>query len=115
MNALYYWRPVLRIASRIFLILALLAGWQAALQHPIEHVDGLGEFVHVHSGHSHEDGSESGPLCDALAALTACAPDAMPLLVASQQLEHSPPSLRADAPRVAEAPPFLSQGPPASV
>ncbi|HEV3009100.1 MAG TPA: hypothetical protein VGX52_08720 [Burkholderiales bacterium] len=38
--------------ARVFLVVALLAGWQAALQHPIEHVDELGEFVHLHSGHA---------------------------------------------------------------
>ena len=102
--------------ARVFLAVALLAGWQAALQHPIEHVDELGEFVHLAGGHSHsDDGSEgSGPLCDALAALTACAPDATQPVVASEQFEHSLQLASEGAPRVAEAPPFLSQGPPAS-
>jgi hypothetical protein len=102
-----------RLSIRLFLVLALLAGWQAALQHPIEHVGSLGQFVHLHDGDSQDP--ESGPLCDALAALTACAPDATPSLFASQRPLHFLPSLQALAPRVAEAPPFLSQGPPASV
>jgi len=105
--------PVLRLSVRIFLILGLLAGWQAALQHPIEHVGSLGQFVHLHDGDSQDP--ESGPLCDALAALTACAPAAIPALLASAPASHSLPIVHADAPRAAEAPPFLSQGPPSSV
>ena len=101
--------------ARVLLALALLAGWQAALQHPIEHVDELGEFVHLHSGHSHGDGSEAGQLCDTLAALTACAPEAAQPPVASEQFEYSLPPQHQGAPRIAEAPPFFSQGPPASV
>jgi hypothetical protein len=95
-----------------FLALALLAGWQAALEHPIEHVDKHGEFVHLHDdGHSHE--GESGPLCDALAALTACAAETLAVL--GQVEPHYEPLFHPiSAPRVAEAPPFLSQGPPAS-
>jgi len=101
---------VLARLARVFLVVALLAGWQAALQHPIEHVDHLGGFVHGSSPH---DGSV--PLCDALDALTACAPHATPPLVASEQPEQRLPSQHQGAPRVADAPPFLSQGPPASV
>jgi hypothetical protein len=59
---------VLARLARVFLAVALLAGWQSALQHPIEHVDELGELVHRHGGHS-DEGAE--PLCDLLAALTA--------------------------------------------
>ena len=104
---------MLRFSARLFLILALLAGWQAALQHPIEHVDSLGEFVHLRGGDSQHP--ESVPLCDALAALTACAPDAMPAVLASEPASDFVASLSAGAPRVAEPPPFLSQGPPALV
>lgn len=98
------------LAARLFLMLALLAGWQAALQHPIEHVDGLGTFVHLDDGRSHEG---SAPLCEILDALTACTPDATPLLLAAEQPPHQFQSRAEVAPRVAEAPPFLSQGPPA--
>jgi hypothetical protein len=110
---------VLSYCARLALALALLVTWQAALQHPIEHVDELGEFVHPHNGHSHNDGqsdgSEAEPLCDALAALTACAPGATQAVAASEQFEHLLSPQHDAAPRVAEAPPFLSQGPPASV
>ena len=103
--------------ARGLLVIALLAGWQAALQHPIEHVDELGEFVHLHSGHTyndgHSDGSEAGSLCDTLAALTVCAPEAL-AFTGQHFSDYEQPSQSLDAPRVAQAPPFLSQGPPAS-
>jgi hypothetical protein len=106
-----FWK---RVAS-LWLAVALLSGWQGALQHPITHVDEHGQFVHVHDdGHSHEGESESGPLCDALAALTACAPEASPALAASDRAEPRLFFPHESAPRVAEPPPFLSHGPPAS-
>ena len=108
---------LLRLA-RLTLAAVLLAAWQAALQHPIEHVDELGEFVHVHSGHAHDDGHPDGPdagsLCDLLAALTACAAQAG-IAFAGSFSEYKAPEYPVSAPRLAEAPPFLSQGPPASV
>jgi hypothetical protein len=64
------------ILARLLLVVALLAGWQAALLHPLEHVDGQGELVHA----GHEEGSPADRaenLCDALAALTACAAHAV--------------------------------------
>jgi hypothetical protein len=105
-----FWKRIAALA----LALALLGAWQAALEHPITHVDEHGEFVHVRDdGHSHEGESESGPLCDALAALTACAA-AGSVFVAQVQSDYESPSYPSSAPRIAEAPPFLSQGPPAS-
>lgn len=109
---------VLSSLGRVVLAVALLAGWQAALEHPIRHVDELGEFVHLHDDHSHHDGhsdgSQGGTLCDALAALTACAADAPHPLIAPEPCECSLASQNEGAPRAADAPPFLSQGPPAS-
>jgi hypothetical protein len=103
--------------GRLLLVLALLAGWQAALEHPIKHVDESGAFVHRHDGHSRDGGSGDsapGTLCDAFAALTACAPDAACPLVASAPAQSLVKQSGERAPRAAEAPPFLSQGPPAS-
>jgi hypothetical protein len=108
---------LLRLA-RLALAAVLLVAWQAALQHPIEHVDGLGELVHVHSGHAHDEGRsdepDTGSLCDLLAALTACAAQAAVALAGSFS-GFKAPEYPVSAPRLAEAPPFLSQGPPASV
>lgn len=105
----------LRRCARLFVALAFLAGSRTALLHPLEHLGKHGEFVHLNGSHSDKNQSESAPLCDALAALTACAPVATAALPAFQQPDNSLPTLFAGAPRVAEAPPFLSQGPPASV
>lgn len=103
------------LVTRFTLVLALLAGWQAAQEHPVKHVDQLGEFVHVHDGHSHDDGdSQAGSLCDLLAALTACAASSQAAFPHGQ-CNYESPGYPSSAPRVADAPPFLSQGPPASV
>ena len=98
---------MLRLA-RLFLVVALLAGWQSALVHPLSHVDGQGKLVHLDEG-SKGSGNAS---CDVLAALTACAPQASTILAVSPSSYQSPIDLVAE-PRAAAAPPFLSQGPPA--
>jgi hypothetical protein len=104
---------VLARLTRVFLAVALLAAWQGALLHPIDHVDGHGGFVHLADGHSRDhDPGGSGSLCDALAALTVCAPGALQCFV-FEPAEDSLSTLSQGAPRLAEAPPFLSQGPPA--
>jgi hypothetical protein len=94
---------MLRFSARLFLIVALLAGWQAALLHPIKHVDSAGNLVHSSGGDSRQSGSL---LCDAGAT--------SPVFATAPPADLSPPP-QANAPRIAEAPPFLSQGPPASV
>jgi hypothetical protein len=95
--------------ARIVVALALLAAWQAALVHPLAHVDELGGYVHLGDPDGNPDKSQ---LCDALAALTACAVHAAFSFTASAP--HAPkPASRRYAVRVAEPPPFLSQAPPA--
>jgi hypothetical protein len=100
---------VLARLARVFLAVALLAGWQSALHHPIEHVDELGEFVHLRGGHS-DEGAEL--LCDLLAALAACAAQTAAAVepLASQ---YDSPAFPFSPPRLAERPPFRSHGPPA--
>jgi hypothetical protein len=85
--------------ARLALAAVLLAAWQAALQHEVEHADP-----------SHE----AGLLCGALDALTACAAPAQPGFAAPAS-DYESPTYPPRAPRLAEAPPFLSQGPPAPV
>lgn len=62
-------------ALRLFLAAALLAGWQAALVHPLQHADEAGRLVHLSGAGSHEHEGRGGaaPLCDAIAALAVCA------------------------------------------
>lgn len=113
------------LSTRIWLAgalaFALLAAWQAALLHPLEHVDELGQFVHLHGADGGdargENGRHDGPsdpsdkLGDALAALTACAFAAFATLTAVF-VHHAAIPLRYRAPRAAEAPPFHAQAPP---
>jgi hypothetical protein len=100
-----------RLLARLVLAAALLAAWQGALVHPLEHVNGHGGFVHLADGHDGERNPDASGLCDALAALTACAFAGVKFSVAvsSSQvvLAHYD-----DTSLAAEAPPFLSQGPP---
>jgi hypothetical protein len=100
------------LLARLLLAAALLAGWQAALQHPIQHVDSKGGLVHVGDGHSGKKTPDGSKLCDALAALTACAAHS-PALFESPAADHHAFRFSTSRPRAAEAPPFLSQGPPA--
>jgi hypothetical protein len=97
---------VLARLARVFLVVALLAGWQAALLHPLYHADEQGL---VHLGGKPSDKSAA---CDALAALTACAPQAQFDFELSVPGRESPLSPTTEW-RFAQPPPFLAQGPPA--
>ena len=80
--------------------------------HPLEHSDGRGGFVHLADGHDQEKQPNASGVCDALAALTACAPGALQFFNAPVP-STAVSAVAKGAPRIAEAPPFLSQGPPA--
>jgi hypothetical protein len=99
-----------RLIARLVLAAVLLAGWQSALVHPLSHVDKNGGFVHL--GGQQQKKSDTSGLCDVLAALAACAAGQAqaPVVVSSQEEVLSYSGV---IPRPAEAPPFLSQGPPA--
>jgi hypothetical protein len=113
---------VTRVLLAGLLTAALLGGWRASLLHPLEHVDEHGHFVHLHDadggdarGENDHDGDPSDRIGDLLALLATCAAGALPVSD-SPSLEHdAPPRAFPGAPRAAEPPPFLSQGPPASV
>jgi hypothetical protein len=98
---------IARIARFALAAILLLAG-QAALVHPVSHVDEAGALVHA--GHGHDRSGEE--LCGALDALTACVPGAAPLVVAAPSIDEVVAAPAPRAPRRAESPPFLSQGPP---
>ena len=60
---------------RFLLALVLLAVWQGALLHPLQHVDAKGAFVHVQGTNVPKvpgDKNAPNPLCDAIAAVVAC-------------------------------------------
>lgn len=100
--------------ARAFLAVTLLAAWQVALLHPLQHVDSNGDLVHVSDARSPGSDPSSEPsdnLCDALGALGACASGTtgtltLPSLVYETLLQV------AAAPRRAQQPPFLAQAPP---
>ena len=92
--------------ARVFLVVALLAGWQAALLHPLLHADD-GRLVHLGG-----KPSEKSPGCDAIASLAACAPQAGLAFDVPHPGTHRPVSEKSEW-RAAQPPPFLAQGPPA--
>jgi hypothetical protein len=99
---------VSRFLARLVLVAALLAAWQSALVHPLTHVDEQGGFVHLDG---HDKKSAASELCDAIGVLAAVVAGAASPLVAATS-DHVVLSRSTSAPRAAEAPPFLSQGPP---
>lgn len=99
--------------ARLLLVLALLAGWQAALLHPLQHRDENGRYVHLGAPDAGKGQPAKLFACDALASLAACAPQTqagLPPLCCGQDL---PATSDFAARLAAAAPPFLSQGPPA--
>jgi hypothetical protein len=96
---------VLARLARVFLVVALLAGWQAALLHPLQHADAGGL---VHLGGKPSDKSAA---CDVLAALAVCAPQAQLAFDIPVPGRESPVSSKTEW-RLAQPPPFLAQGPP---
>ena len=105
---------IARIAP-VLLALCLLAAWQSAALHPLQHVDADGALVHIDPQHPKHGGrSSSDPsfkLCNALAALTACVGGSPTVLAAILSVD-TPLSHRSAVARAASAPPFLAQGPP---
>ncbi len=73
-------------ALRFLLALALLAVWQGALLHPLQHVDSKGAFVHVPGEFAPKvpgDRNAPNPLCDAIAAVAACVASAPQIAIAA--------------------------------
>lgn len=96
--------------GRLVLAAALLAGWHAALVHPVEHVDERGGLVHRSGDHDpHAAGNE---LCDAIAAVAAVAPGAAAPAHAEAAAAHALPHYLREAPRPAPRPAYRSQAPP---
>ena len=96
---------------RVLLVVALLAGWQAALVHPLEHFGASAGLVHLGDP---DKQPEKSVLCDVVAALAACAASA----VLAFYFFGSPVSVSAgigDSSHPAEPPPFFAQGPPVSL
>jgi hypothetical protein len=101
---------------RVLLAVALLAAWQAALVHPLAHLDAQGGYVHVAGSHdSRTPGDKTGAtaLCDAIAALASCVGDGASLSIAAvtarSPVSEHPIGVARGAPLLA----YRSQAPPA--
>ena len=73
-------------ALRFLLGLVLLAVWQGAMLHPLQHVDAKGAFVHVQGNHAPKipgDKNAPNPLCDTIAAVAACVASAPQIAIAA--------------------------------
>lgn len=103
-------------ALRLVLAAALLAAWQGALVHPLAHVDGHGDLVHLaggHDGHDHDDeGSGPNALCDAVAAVAVCVDGRVPLALSFFGAEAVVLPEPVSAPRGPAPPAYRSQAPP---
>lgn len=106
-------------ALRLVLAAALLAAWQGALVHPLEHVDEHGGFVHLagghhghdhHEDHDHDDGANA--LCGAIAAVAACVAGRIVLAMPSSAVADSATRAPLAVPRSVAAPAYRSQAPP---
>lgn len=103
-------------ALRLLLAAALLAAWQGALVHPLEHFDEHGGFVHLsggHDGHDHDD-EEGGPsaLCDAIGAVAACVDGRILLAIPSSAVADVAAAAPVAVPRGVPPPAYRSQAPP---
>jgi len=100
-------------ALRLVLAVALLAAWQGALIHPLEHLDHQGGFVHV-AATPHDPDKEGGPSarCDVIAAVAACVGDSPALSFPAVPGRDTPADLGGDALRSPSPPAYRSQAPP---
>lgn len=106
--------PRLSFLLRLSLAALLLAVWQGALLHPLQHVDAAGAFVHVPGKNlPHGGGDKSAnALCDAIAAVAACVAGTIPLTVPALAGISLVAPRQAAAPRAAPPPAYRSQAPP---
>lgn len=112
MQGLY--RPLARATLVLTLLSALISGWNAGLLHPFKHVDENGRLVHLAGapvGDSQPASPATDKLCDVLAGLAACLPGATSVVAELAGTQFVACDF-AGEPRAADAPPFLSQGPP---
>lgn len=100
---------------RLVLAATLLAAWQGALVHPLEHFDAHGGLVHLsggQDGHDHDDESGPSALCDAVAAVAACVDGRVPLALSFFGAEAVALPEPVSAPRGPAPPAYRSQAPP---
>ncbi len=102
---------------RVFLALGLVFAAQGSLVHPLVHLDDAGLPVHRAAGQDTREGEEDGTgvLCDAIAALSACAHSAGGAL--ATELEAGAPRARTARSRSgpSSALAYRSQAPPTAL
>lgn len=102
---------VLARALRLVLAVALLAAWQGALVHPLEHADEHGALVHFQQ--QDEDGRSDGQeLCDALAAVATFVDSVPPLAIAFASTAPRAFRIAYATPPSTAPPAYRSQAPP---
>ena len=100
-------------ALRLVLAAVLLAAWQGALVHPLEHADGHGGLVHLSGDTGHDDeGGGSNALCDAIAAVAACIDGRIALAVPASAVAEIAAAAPVAFLRGAPPPAYRSQAPP---
>ena len=97
---------------RILLAVALLAAWQNALVHPLEHFDEHGGLVHLADGERGDPGSTPESSCDAIAAVAICIAGSPGLDFAVPSGIEFSPVRQADKVLLAPLLAYRSQAPP---
>lgn len=107
--------PRLSLLLRVALAALLCTALQGALLHPLKHLDARGGYVHVGGGHAPggpADKKGANPLCDTIAAVTACISGAGQAAVAAIAGVEFSPGRDAAAWLRAPVPAYRSQAPP---
>ena len=101
---------------RILLAVALLAAWQNALVHPLDHVNAEGGYVHFADGHEQQDPaiekSARDPVCDVVAAVALCIGNVSALSIAPASRREIVRDFSSSVARTAPALAYRSQAPP---
>ena len=107
--------PRLSLLLRVALAALLCTALQSALLHPLKHLDAQGGYVHLGGGHGPGgpgDKKGANPLCDTIAAVSACIGGSASAFFLALSYSESSEFRHTGAPRSAPAPAYRSQAPP---
>lgn len=108
--------PRLNRLLRLSLAALLLSAWQAALLHPLQHVDAQGAYVHIPGGGMPKAPGDkrapNPPPCDVLAAVAACVASAPQFAIAAAAGIDAMHARETARPRGAPSLAYRSQAPP---
>ena len=104
------------LGLRVLLAVALLIACQAALLHPLKHVNAEGGYVHFADGHERQNPvngkSTRDPVCDIVAAVALCIGNASAPSIAPVSRRELVRDFSSSAARNALALAYRSQAPP---